>query len=35
MKLSTLCFCVRGDSVLLAMKKRGFGGGKWNGYESL
>jgi len=32
MKLSTLCFCVRGDSVLLAMKKRGFGAGKWNGY---
>lgn len=32
MKLSTLCFCVRDDSVLLAMKKRGFGVGKWNGY---
>lgn len=32
MKLSTLCFCVRGDSVLLGMKKRGFGAGKWNGY---
>lgn len=32
MKLSTLCFCIRGDSVLLAMKKRGFGIGKWNGY---
>ena len=32
MKKSTLCFCVRGDQVLLAMKKRGFGSGKWNGY---
>lgn len=32
MKLSTLCFCLHGDQVLLAMKKRGFGAGKWNGY---
>ena len=32
MKLSTLCFCISDDSVLLAMKKRGFGAGKWNGY---
>ncbi len=32
MKLSTLCFCLRDDEVLLAMKKRGFGAGKWNGY---
>lgn len=32
MKLSTLCFCIRDNSVLLAMKKRGFGAGKWNGY---
>ena len=32
MKLSTLCFCLREDQVLLAMKKRGFGAGKWNGY---
>ena len=32
MKLSTLCFCICDDSVLLAMKKRGFGAGKWNGY---
>ena len=32
MKLSTLCFCLRDDQVLLAMKKRGFGAGKWNGY---
>ena len=30
-KNTTLCFLVRGDSVLLAMKKRGFGQGKWNG----
>jgi len=29
---STLCFCLRKDQVLLAMKKRGFGVGKWNGY---
>ncbi len=32
MKLSTLCFCLRDDQVLLAMKRRGFGEGKWNGY---
>ena len=32
MKLSTLCFCVRDNSILLAMKKRGFGVGKWNGF---
>ena len=32
MKLSTLCFCLRDDHVLLGMKKRGFGAGKWNGY---
>jgi len=32
MKLSTLCFCIRDNSVLLAMKKRDFGAGKWNGY---
>jgi ADP-ribose pyrophosphatase YjhB (NUDIX family) len=25
------CFLVRGDDILLAMKKRGFGIGKWNG----
>ncbi len=31
MKKATLCFLVRGDEVLLAMKKRGFGEGKWNG----
>jgi mutator protein MutT len=27
----TLVFIMEGDSVLLAMKKRGFGEGKWNG----
>jgi len=31
MRQATLCFLVRGDKVLLAMKKRGFGAGKWNG----
>lgn len=31
MKQLTLLFLVRGDEVLLAMKKRGFGAGRWNG----
>lgn len=31
-KLSTICFLKDGDSVWLAMKKRGFGEDKWNGY---
>ncbi len=31
MRLTTLCFLIREDSVLLALKKRGFGAGKWNG----
>ncbi len=31
MKELTLLFLLRGDQVLLAMKKRGFGEGKWNG----
>lgn len=31
MKLVTLCLLVKDDQVLLAMKKRGFGMGKWNG----
>ena len=30
-KLLTLCFISRGNSVLLEMKKRGFGVGRWNG----
>jgi len=28
---STLCILVKEDKVLLAMKKRGFGKGRWNG----
>jgi 8-oxo-dGTP pyrophosphatase MutT (NUDIX family) len=28
----TLCLIVREGEILLAMKKRGFGAGKWNGY---
>ena len=32
MKKSTLCFCVKENSVLLGMKRRGFGVDKWNGY---
>ena len=28
---STHCFCVKNGKVLLGMKKRGFGKGKWNG----
>lgn len=31
MKRTTLCFPVVDKRVLLAMKKRGFGEGKWNG----
>lgn len=31
-KLLTLCLAVKGDQVLLGMKKRGFGAGKWNGF---
>ncbi len=31
MKLSTLCFLLKDNQILLAMKKRGFGEGKWNG----
>jgi mutator protein MutT len=30
-KLCTLLFLCRGDEILLAMKKRGFGAGRWNG----
>ena len=32
MKISTLCFLLKEKEILLAMKKRGFGQGKWNGY---
>lgn len=28
----TLSFIIKGDEILLAMKKRGFGAGLWNGY---
>ncbi len=31
MRLVTLCFLLRRDQILLGMKKRGFGAGKWNG----
>src|SRR5262245_12237512 len=31
MKLVTILFLQQADRVLLAMKKRGFGAGKWNG----
>lgn len=31
MKRVTLVFLIRGDEVLLALKKRGFGKGRWNG----
>ncbi len=29
---STLCYIIKDDKILLAMKKRGFGEGYWNGY---
>lgn len=32
MKILTLSFLIKEDKILLAMKKRGFGDGKWNGY---
>ena len=31
-KLLTLVFLRDGSKVLLGMKKRGFGAGKWNGF---
>lgn len=31
MKQTTLCYILRDNDVLLAMKKRGLGMGKWNG----
>ncbi len=31
MVLTSIVYILRGDEVLLAMKKRGFGAGKWNG----
>lgn len=31
-KILTLCIVQKGDKVLLGMKKRGLGQGKWNGF---
>ncbi len=31
-KLLTLCFAMRDKKILLGMKKRGFGMGRWNGF---
>lgn len=31
-KLLTVCFLRKGGKILLGMKKRGFGMGKWNGF---
>src|SRR3989338_4401735 len=31
MKKTTVCFLIKGDDICLAMKRRGFGIGKWNG----
>lgn len=31
-KVLTLCFVVRDGRILLGMKKRGFGEGRWNGF---
>ena len=31
MKQTTLCLLIKDDGILLAMKKRGFGAGRWNG----
>lgn len=32
LRQATLCFLVKDEKVLLGMKKRGFGEGKWNGF---
>jgi 8-oxo-dGTP pyrophosphatase MutT (NUDIX family) len=32
MQQATICYCVKDDTVLLGMKKSGFGKGKWNGF---
>jgi ADP-ribose pyrophosphatase YjhB (NUDIX family) len=32
MKTATLCFIIQENKILLGMKKRGFGRGKWNGF---
>ena len=31
MHQATLCLLIKGNKILLAMKKRGFGAGRWNG----
>jgi len=31
-KLYTLAFIRNGNNILLGMKKRGFGAGRWNGF---
>lgn len=31
LRQATLCFLIKGNQILLAMKKRGFAAGKWNG----
>lgn len=31
-KILTLCLVIKGDKILLGMKKRGFGAGRWNGF---
>lgn len=31
-KILTLCLVVKGEKILLGMKKRGFGAGRWNGF---
>lgn len=31
MKQTTLCLLIKDNKILLAMKKRGFGAGRWNG----
>ena len=32
MKQTNICFLIKDHQVLLGMKKRGFGVGKWNGF---
>ncbi len=31
-KILTLCLVIKGNKILLGMKKRGFGVGRWNGF---
>lgn len=31
-KIQTLCFLRKDEKILLGMKKRGFGAGRWNGF---